>query len=273
MLKKSLETLKKNPVIIITYLVVTVVLFLLAFLFLPEVNKITDISNEISKNQANPSAIDPKQIADMLMAVLKLFLFGIIACVVGVFYMAGFGSMIAEAVSEGKTTLKGFFIGIKRNIKKTILSFLLLLAFSIGFGIIISLISIPFSLFSALKNNYDTQAIYNSQRIMQALTSIIMIFAYPFVELWLPAIFMDGRDGVIASLKKGIKAGVKNYKLLVVVTAIMFLPSIGLLVFIRDMNSAILSPAYIATYIYQAVVTPIVLVYLFKLYKVNRQLQ
>ena len=273
MLKKSLETLKKNPVIIMTYLVVAVVLFLSVFFFMPNVNKIVDISNEITKNQANPSAIDTQIIINMFVILLKLFLFGFIVCVLGVIYMAGFGSMIAEAVSEGKTALKSFFTGIKKNIKKTILSFLLLIAFSIGLGILMVIISMPFSVFSAIRNINDTQAVYNSQRIIQALSSIIMIFAYPFVELWLPAIFMDKEDGVITSLKKGVKAGKKNYKSLVVVTAVLFLPSIGLLVFIKDMNSAIISPVYIATYVYQVIVAPIVIVYLFNFYKASRQLK
>lgn len=269
MLKKSVEILKKNPVLVISYFTVTIALFLLAILFLPDINKIFEISKEIRQNQSDPSMVDSQKVIEMLIAVFKLALFGIFACIIGVLFMAGYGSMVSEAVNEGKPKIRDLFSGIKANIKKVILSFLLFLAFTIGFGIVTSIISLPFSLKSALENNNDTQAVYNNQRITQAISYIIMIFAYPFVELWLPAIFMDKKDGVIVSMKKGMKLGVKNYKLLVVVTAAMMLPSLGVLVFIKDMSSIITSPIYYTACIYQAVIVPVVLVYLFKLYKEN----
>jgi hypothetical protein len=276
MLRKSLDTLKKNPIIIFVYLLVTVILFLAIILILPDINKITAISNEITQTQVDPSTIDPQLIIDMMISGMKLLLFGLIVCIFGIIYVSGFGNMMSEAVIEGKTSIKSFFTGIKRSFKKTILSFLLLIAFSFGFGIIVALISMPFTISSMVKSSFDNQAVYNDQRIVQALSSIISIFAYPFVELWFPSIFMDKNDGVIASLKKGLRAGIKNYKLLVVVTAAMLLPSIGLLVFntgLNTINTVASSPAYIAIYIYQALLAPVIFIYLFTLYNKTRQLQ
>jgi hypothetical protein len=273
MLNKSLLTLKKNPIIIILYLFVTGILVLSFFLISPDLNKLTTISNEINQNSANPSSIDPKIMVDMLSAALKLLMYGLILCIFGILFISGFGSLFAEAVAETKTSLKSFFIGIKKNFVKTLLSFLLFMAFSFGFGIIIAIVLIIFSVSSMVNSNFDTQSIYNTQRIIQALASIIMIFAYPLVELWFPSIYMDKNDGVIMSLKKGFKTGIKNYKLLIVVTAVLMLPSIGLVVFNNNINAMVSSPAYIVMYIYQVIAGPVVLMYLFTLYKDSRQYQ
>jgi flagellar biosynthesis protein FlhB len=243
----------------------------IAFILIwPDINKTTNLANEISKSTAPTSDADPEVLLDFLYSAVKILIFAFIMFAYSVVFVSGFGSMVAEAISEGKTTISGFFTGIKKNFVRTLLFILLLMAFSFGVGIVLGMISLPFTIISSMNNAingvYDYEAMYDSQRIISALSYLLMIFIYPLFLLWIPSVYLDKSDGIIATLKKGVKAGLKNYKQLVVLSAILLLPSVAYLTFDKNPDIVFTSPAYIALLAYQVIMAPIFFVYLFNFY-------
>jgi hypothetical protein len=180
--------------------------------------------------------------------------------------MAGYGNMLAAAVNDGKASFKIFIFGIRKYLGKTILSALLLVAIAIGFGIVISICTLPFTIMGVAMNNYNPEKLLATQMIIQIVTLAISVFLYPFIELWLPAIFVERDDGVMACFKKGLRAGRKKYLLLVAVSAVMLLPATVLYIVSGDMYSIIESPLYIVLLVYQAIILPVVLAVLFTVY-------
>ena len=266
MLKKSLVTLKNNPMIIIL-LVLVIILSAVSVMFLmPDLNRIMEISNEISRNSANPAGINPQEMTEMLFSSMIMLLYSLVACGFGIVFMAGFGNMLAVAVNDGKASLKIFLFGIKKFFVKTLLSFLLAAAIVFGASIVISIISTPFTIAGIMRNAFDPEAMISMQRVMMVFSSIVMILLYPLVVLWLPAIFLDRNEGVLACFRNGFKAGVKKYIFLIMVIALILLPTIFLFIFTENVYSIMQSPFYFYMYIYQAIIMPVLLTYLFVLY-------
>ena len=265
MLKKSLVTLKNNPMIIIL-LVLVIILSAVSVMFLmPDLNRIMEISNEISRNSTNPAGINPQEMTEMLFSSMIMLLYSLVACAFAIVFMAGYGNMLAVAVNDGKASLKIFLFGIKKFFVKTLLSFLLAAAIVFGASIVISIISTPFTI-AGIMNAFDPEAMISMQRVMMVFSSIVMILLYPLVVLWLPAIFLDRNEGVMACFRNGFKAGVKKYIFLIMVIAVMLLPTILLFIFTENVYSIMQSPFYYYMYIYQAIIMPVLLMYLFVLY-------
>jgi len=271
-LKKSLLILKSNPMIIVLFVLAIVLLAVPAMLVLPDTNRLMAISGEISRNLTSSSGVDIL-ITEMLFSILKLLLYSLAVCGFGIVFIAGLGNMLAAAVNGGKASIKIFRFGIKKFFIKTLLSFLLLVAVIYGFSIIISIISIPFALMGVMNNAFDPDAIAGNQRMVSIVSSGLMIFLYPLILLWFPSIFLNRNDGVLACFKKGFKAGIKKYFVLVAVTVVTLLPTILLYIFTKNIYSILESPSYILMYAYQAIIMPFLLIYLFELYNEIRENQ
>lgn len=271
MFKKSLITLKNNPMIILLFVLVIILSAVSVIFLLPDINRIMEISNELSRNSTNPSGINPQEITEMLFSSMIMLLYSLVACGIGIVFLAGFGNMLAVAVNEGKASLKIFIFGIKKFFGKTLLSFLLLAALVFGVSLVISIISAPFTISGMMRNAFDQEAIVNMQRIIQIITSIIMILLYPFVILWFPSIYLDRDDGVMTCFRNGFEAGLKKYILLVVVIALMLIPTILIYIFAENIYTVMNSPLYFLMYVYQAVIMPVLLMFLFTIYNEIRK--
>ena len=271
LLKKTLVILKNSPMIIVLFVLAIAISAVPIILLLPDINRIMAFSNEIAKNYGSLTPPDPQQTIQMLMTYLKLGIYSLVTCGIGIVFMAGFGNMLAAAVNGGKASLKIFIFGIRKFFTKTLLSLLLLVALIFGFSIIISIISVPFTIMSVINSTFDPEAILGRQRAIQIFSCAMMIFLYPFVELWFPAIFLERNDGVTACFRKGLKAGVKKYIILVAVTAVMLLPSLVLFGYVENIYSIMYSSFYIFTIIYQAIVMPVMLTYMFMLYNETKK--
>lgn len=271
LLKKSFIILKNSPMIVVIFILVSAISAVPVIFLLPDINRMMAFSNEILKNSANMTQPDPQQTIQMLMTYLKFGIYSLVTCGIGIVFMAGFGNMLAAAVNEGKASLKIFFFGIRKFFTKTLLSLLLFAALIFGFSIIISIISVPFTIIGAMNNTFDPEAILGKLRVIQIFSYAMMIFLYPFVELWLPAIFLERNDGVTVCFRKGLKAGIKKYIKLVAVTAVMLLPTFVLFGFMENIYSIMYSPFYISAIIYQVIIMPVILTYLFMLYNENKK--
>ena len=266
MFKKSIIMLKNNPLLILLFLLAILVYAIPMLLFMPDLKKIIDISKGITENPSNPPMMDLPQMTTMMLSTMKMYLFMLVLGILGLIFAAGYGNMLAAVVNDGKASFKIFVFGIRRFLGKIILSALLLVAIGIGFGIVVSIFTLPFTFIGMATNNFDPEKIFATQMVIQIVTLIISVFIYPFVELWFPAIFLERNDGVIACFKKGLKAGRRRYLLLVAVTAVMVLPLLILYTISGDIYSIIESPFYFVSLVYQAIITPVVLVYLFTIY-------
>lgn len=271
MLIKSLITLKNNPMVIALFVLVMIISAVSVMLLMPDINSMMEISREMSQNPTNPPDIDPQEILEMLSSTVKLLLYSLVACGFAVVFVAGVGNMLAAAVNNGKASLKIFFFGIKKFFGKTLLSFLLLAAFIFGFSIIISIVSIPFTITGVINGNFNPDSVLSGQKIITVFSNIVMILLYPFVLLWLPAIYLDRNEGVLACFRNGFKAGVKKYIILVAVTTVMLLPTLFIYVFSKDIFTILDSPYYYLMYIYQIIITPVLLTFLFILYNEMRK--
>ncbi len=273
MLNKALITLKKNPMVILFFILALVISAVPMIFLLPDINRIMTISNGIPNSTVNTPEINPTEVIEMLLASMKLLLFSLVTCAFDIIFVAGFGNMLAAAVNEGKASLKIFLFGIKKFFGKTLLSVLLLAAIIFGFSLVISVIAIPFTLTSVLDSTLNPEAMLKRQKVIQLITGAITVFLYPFAVLWLPAIFLDRNDSVLACFRNAVKAGVKKYVTLLAAIAVMMLPVFVMFGFSKNIYSTIEPSFYIVMYIYQAAVMPILLTYLFTLYNNLRQLR
>jgi hypothetical protein len=276
MLRKSLIVLKNNPLLILLFLLPILVYTIPMFFFMPDLKKIIDISKGITENPSNPPMVDLPQMTDMILSTMKMYLFMLVLGILGLIYAAGYGNMLAAAVNDGKASFKIFVFGIRKLLGKVILSVLLLVAISIGFGIVVSICTLPFTFIGLATNNLNPGKMFEFQIVLQIITLIISVFIYPFIELWLPAIFLERNDGVITCFKKGLRAGRKKYLLLVAVTAVMILPVLILYIVSGDIYSILESPIYFALLAYQVIIMPVILAYLFTIYnefKKNQEVQ
>lgn len=266
MFRKSLKMLKNNPLLILFFLLAILAYAIPMLLFMPDLKKIIDISKEITENPSNPSMMNLPQMTTMMLSTMKMYLFMLVLGILGLIFVAGYGNMLASAVNDGKASFKIFIFGIRKFSGKIVLSALLLVAICIGFGIVISICTIPFTFIGIATNNFNPEKMFAFQMIIQIITLIISVFLYPFVELWFPATFLERNDGVITCFKKGLRAGRRKYLLLVAVTAVMILPLLVLYITSGDIYSIMESPVYIVSMVCQAIIIPVVMAYLFTIY-------
>jgi hypothetical protein len=266
MLKKSFILLKNNPLLIVLILLAVAAYAVPTVLFLPETQKMLELSKGFYQNPSAPSA-DITQMTGMLLSTLKIYLFMLVYGILGVLFLSGYGNMMAAAVNEGKASMKVFLFGIRKFTGKTLLSALLLCALVAGFSIIFSICSTPFIITSTISGRFDYASMMEFQNILQIVVLGISLFLYPLIELWLPAIYLERSDGVFACFRKGIRAGVRNYPVLLAATAALMLPFAILYAFSGDLYKLIYQPSYYLLFVYQAVAIPVILAFLFSLYK------
>lgn len=270
MLEKSLMTLKKNPMIFIMMAVFMLIMAALSLPMISETNKMVNINPDLYNSSGNYTQLDIQESIGMMVSSMIVFLYTLVLGFISIVFMSGYGNMIATAMNEGKASLKIFFYGIKRFIGKVLLSALLMAGIIIGFSIVISLITTPFVIASALSGSFNAGNIFESQKMIQIITIIIMIFLYPLLFMWLPAIFTDRREGVINCFKNGFKASRKKYLQLLPACVLMLLPTLLMYLLSENIYEIIKTPYYFLIYPFQAIILPVIITYLFVMYKAVR---
>src|SRR5690554_937203 len=120
MLSKTLNILKNNPILILSYFAYIVIVLIVTSGALP--NYFTE---------------DPVKI---LISTIIFTAFILLLCVVGFLFTTGYGSMVSEAVKTGKTSLSSLFPGIKKYFVRILVATLLMFVAYMAVSIIFSLI-------------------------------------------------------------------------------------------------------------------------------------
>jgi len=275
MIKKTLDTLRKNPIIIAAYSFIVLVFIGGFALISPYYNKFNSLLFNFYEKYSEYSdkldsqkmieLIEPQEMIELTKLSVIILIFYLLILAITIVYLPGFGNMLSQAVCNGKTTLKVFFQGIKKYFVKILLASLLLMAIVFGFRITASFLSMFIAALTNADTIIDEQSLYNTQRLMTGIFYIITILSYPLILLWFPSLFMDKNDGVIATLKKGFKAGIRRYKELVLPTAFVLMPSIVVQALnYTDINISL--PVYIVLYAYQVIAILFFATYIFELY-------
>lgn len=199
MLKKTFSILKKNPKLILYYIVFMVVDIILS----------AGINQIIAPANTEQGGLN--QMAGLW----------IIVCVLSIVFMAGYGRMLASAVKNGKCANKDFSYGLQNDIGRMILSFLLILVVAFGFVMVLAIITIPFTLEASVGGSFG---LLYSLAIIIAI-SCMALFVYPLLMLWYPAMFIDDVK-VMEGLRRGAKASKKCYWTLVIAVFLTAMPSL-----------------------------------------------
>lgn len=253
MFKKVLDLLKNNPVIIafhVTYELL--ILLIVLFLYPSNINQFGVYGNF--------------NFALYFMTMGKLFAACGLIFILSLLFMPGFGHMLSEGVTAGKTSVQAFLEGINRFFVRMLLLTLLGIAVAIAFSIIISIIMVPVAISMTLGGG--TEGLQSMSVIIMILTLIITIFIIPFVVLSFPSILMDDVS-TTQGIKNGVKAGVKNYWRLVVLLLLMYLPIIVYEIYYMNSatQGAIITPAYIVLLIICGISSLFLLPILFLVYR------
>lgn len=269
---KTMAILKNNPLLVIMLLVVFVLLLASTMLIMPDLASLTGIYSNMSEYSTYPPEMDMQTAVEMLMISMKIGLFSLLYGIVGLFFSAGYGNMLAAAVNEGKASLKVFLYGIRKFTGKVFLSALLLAAIIFGFSFVISIISTPFIMAGAIggvinNDTYNFEAMMNTQKVMQIVMFVIMIFLYPLIIMWFPAIFLDREEGVMACFRNGFRAGVRKYIKLVPLIALLMLPTLLIYLFSANIFEILNETYFYTIYLYQAIVLPVAITILFIQYQ------
>lgn len=234
MFSKTFDILKRNPIIIIFYLIYSAAAF---GLMLPI------ISGGYNTNDLN-------EVVTFLLKMAVIYLF---MAVFALIFFSGFGQMLAESAVTGTTSASSFIPGLKKYFVRVLLSALLLFAFYIGFCIVLGIMMIPITiLIGVMGTNMSDPVALTSlvTSITLGITGLILIFSAPFILLWYPAIFIDN-IGVLEGLGRGARASVKNYWKLVLLLIIMFIPTAIYFAvsFPANMKGYTMTPGYVVMYV------------------------
>lgn len=251
MLKKTFSLLSKNPTLIIYY-----ILFVFVSASISTGVMVVGFTNVNSNNL--------QAMASKTLAYWMIFI------VISIIFMSGYGNLLAKIVNNDKGSYKDFFKGINKFIARMVGAFLLVFLLAMGLMIIISLISIPIGLILASQGAISEGM---ASIIMVLVIGGIILFIYPLFMLWFPAIFIDDK-GVIESLRHGAAVGKKNYWTLILTTIIQSVPSVIFAIYDFMVNSAneaaplnLSSPEYWANIIISTVVSYVIVVFSFVIYK------
>jgi len=135
-----------------------------------------------------------------------------------------------------------------------------------GFSFAVSIIIVPVMIAGMFSGGFDFGNMMGMQRNMQIALFSVMIFAYPVLLPWLPAIFLDREKGVTDCFRNGHRAGFKKYPALLPVSLLMILPSLILILSSRSLFTMVSSQYFYFLYPYMAVIMPALVSYLFVLY-------
>lgn len=266
MVSKSIDILKKNSVLILFYAAYMVAMFLIVFMLYPK--DMSQFSN------TDPATFD---FAIFRNIMLKMLLASLLMGIAGLSFFSGFGSMISEAVLNGKTFAASFLPGLKKFFVRVLLATLLLSAFYIGFSIVLSIILIPITIITVISgaaNPAATDYVATGNLIgliTASISAVAVIFSFPFIISWYSSIFIDD-TGVIQGLKNGAKSSVKNYWKLVLVILTMYLPIVTYMIinFASMTKGVIFTPGYLVVCILAAIISIVALPIIFMIYKENK---
>lgn len=206
MFKKTIDILKKNPLITMIYFgyVVMTIIFT------------TFMAASLG------TSINPEETSQFISVMGKLTGWSIILAVISIIFAGGFGYVLSTAINDNKPTMKTFFEGINKFIGRMLLAGLLFIVFILAFIILLTLIAIPIFVF--LSKGASEANIISGTIVYMLIISAVFIFVYPFFMLWYPSIFVDDL-GVIEGLKKGIKTSKKCYWTLVLTLIVSTIPT------------------------------------------------
>lgn len=253
MLKKTLQIIKNNPVIILCYVAYLAISILLLLFLYPKSFGV----GTYTKNGAFDYSLYMVTMRNMLIALLLIFVFSLL-------FISGFSSMIREAVFSGKTKLYFFFDGIKNYFGRVLLTVLLTAAIIIIGSILFGLLSIPFTIMAVANG---TDSVYLISLVIMLIALILFLIPSPFFILWLPALFLED-TGVIRSLRLGVKAGTKNYWKLLLVSFLLILPQAVYFILNYNvmMSGSLFSTGYFVMIGVMAVLSLFYNIYIFVLY-------
>ncbi len=259
MIKKCLDLLENNPVIIGFYVIYELLVMLILLLLYP--TNLNQFMNSVSFDFAAYFMMMMK----LLTAIGLMFLLSIL-------FMSGFGHMISEAVVQGKTSAQAFIEGINRFFVRFLLLTLLGTAVTFAFSMIITIILIPITMLQVMSGG--TSGLEYMSLFIVLLILIITIFIIPFVLLCIPSILLDDVK-LFQGIKNGAKAGVKNYWKLVVLLIIMYLPVILYEIIYYDTISKgmIVTPSYLVLLIISGIISLFLIPILFIVYNEYRMEQ
>lgn len=262
-MNKIFQVLIKNPLLIILPAAAAIVLFGYALVLFPDMSRIMDAFAEVFDTGNFEQNFGFEDVTFMLSFYLKVGVLSLILCALSVVFIAGYGNTQAAAVNGGKASFKIFFFGIRKFTGKVILSLLLLLGVFYAVGIVISIVVTPFTVAAFISTDFSIGSIMETQMVLQIVIMIVMTLLYPLILLWLPAIFLDRQDRVIACFKNGVRASRKNYLKLLPVTIIMMLPTLLMYITSDNVFTMLKSPFLYLMYPYQMIVTPLIVTHLF----------
>ncbi len=257
MISKSFYLLKKNPFLVLFYAIYIAITFVLVLLLYPrDFSQFSDPQNYMNFDYIAYAIIMLK----MLIAAGLMFL-------ISLFFTAGYGFMITEAVTTGETSAASFLQGIKKFFVRILLLMLLLIAIVIGISIIIGIISIPLAFAMVMVGDPFIMSV-----IIYIVTIALVFFSVPFFILWIPAVFIDDTR-IMKGLTNGLKAGVKNYWKLLLLLFFMYVPIVIYMLFnINTMYSGqIFSAGYFLLLSIEALISIIYLPIVFNIYHNYRQ--
>lgn len=253
MLKKTMQLIKSNPIIIIFYVVYLTISLLLMLSLYPKSFGV----DTYTKNGMFDYSLYLVTMRNILIAVLLIF-------ILSLFCISGYCNMLREAIFTGKTRASSFLTGIKKYFGRVFLFVLLTAAIVIVFSVLVGLLSIPFTIMAATSGTFS---IYTMTIVIMLVTLVLVLILTPFIVLWLPALILED-TGVIRSLKLGAKAGVKNYWRLILTTLLLVLPQAlyAILNYNVMMKGTIFSAGYLVLLGVMAVFGLIYNTYLFTMY-------
>ncbi len=209
MTKKTLQLIKNNPVIIMSYVAYMVISLLFIFFLYP--NNLG--SDSYMRDGVLDYSLYLATMRNLLIALLLIFILSLL-------FLSGYCNMIKEAVLNGKTKLSHFVVGIKNYFPRVLLCMLLMLAIIILGAVLFGILSVAFTI---LASTTVSLSLFTLTLIIMLVTLLLVLIPSPFLVLWLPALFLEN-TGVIRSLSLGARAGAKSYWRLLLATLILILP-------------------------------------------------
>ena len=265
-MQRVIQILFKNPLLIILPAAGIILLGASMLLLMPDINRMMDIYSGMTDYTSFASNFDVQDMALIMVTSLKTSAFSLLYCALFVIFISGYGNQQSAAVNGGKASFRVFFFGVRKLIGKVILSFLLLTGIITGFSLIVSIVTTPMIFANVLLEGSSQGNFLGMQKELQIGTLVIMTLIYPLIVLWLPAIFLDRQEGVIACFKNGLRAGVKKYFRMLAVVIIMQLPTLLLYILSDNIYSMFKTPWFYLVYPYQMIIIPIIVTYLFLQY-------
>lgn len=250
MIGRTIQLFRKNVSILTFYAVYMLVMFLIIIALYPkDLNYFTNL---------DPYNFDYVAYISMMV---KILLASVFMFFLGILFFAGYGNMITEAVLQERTSAASFIPGIKKYFVRVLLASLLMVAFSIGASIVLSMILIPITILAVM--NGSAMGL-----MISFLSMIVIMLVIPFVILWLPSIFIDD-VGVIQGMKNGARVGTRSYGKLLLLLFAIYVPIFIYMLFNYDAmtQGVIMTPGYYAICVLVAIMGVFILPMLFMIYE------